>query len=149
MTTEKILGMWMMPSGVEIIEVEYDSDMYAFKLCVDGKHVVSIYADSPEQTEGIRAGLNACEDVRDWSDGSGRSIGTLIAERTGDGLRETLKRLQRDSVYYNSRLGNGADGTIWVDEANGIYYEYETDNVDLRVDDLTDDDLKDIVIGGL
>jgi len=149
MATEKILGIWMQPSGVEIMEMEYDHDAHAYEISYDGRHVVTIYADSPEQTDNIRASLNANEDVRDWEDGSGHNIGTLIAERTGDGLRETLKRIQSDGLCYNGRLGNGADGTIWVDKANGVYYEYETDDIDLLVDDMTDEDLLQVRMGGL
>lgn len=149
MATEKILGIWMQPSGVEIIEAEYDHDAHAYEMSYDGRHVVTIYTGTPEDTEVIRARLNADEDVRDWEDGNGRCIGTLIAERTGHGLWETLKRLQSDGVCYNGRLGNGADGTIWVDKANGVWYEYETDDIDLLVDDLTDEDLESIMMGGL
>jgi len=97
METEKILGLWMLPSGIEIIEVEYDSDMYAYEVSVDGRHVVTIFPATPEDTEDVRAGLDA-----------------------GEG--------------YTGRLGNGADGTIW-EEADGIYYDYET--------------VKDVMIGGL
>jgi hypothetical protein len=148
MATKKILGIWMQPSGVEIIEAEYDHDAHAYEISYDGRHVVTIYTGTPEDTEVIRARLNADEDVRDWEDGNGRCIGALIAERTGAGLRETLKRLQSDSVYYNGRLGNGADGTLWVDQANGVWYEYETDDM-VGVDDLTDEDLQDVIMGGL
>ena len=150
MATEKVLGLWMQPSGVEVIEVEYDSDMYAYKVSVDGKHVITIYADTPEQTEDMRVGLDAGEDVRDWEDGNGRSIKTLIAERTGDGLRETLKRIEGAGTCYNDvRPFLGVDGIYWDDRVNGVYYEYETDDIDLLVDDMTDEDLKDVIIGGL
>jgi len=149
MTAEKILGMWMMPSGVEIIEVEFDHDAHAYEIAYDGRHVVTIYTDTLEDTEAMRARLNAGEDVWDWEDGNGNCVGKLIAERTGNGLRKTLKRLQRDGVCYNGRLGNGMDGIIWVDKANGVYYEYETDDEDLLVDDLTDKDLRDVIMGGL
>ena len=149
MATEKILGIWMQPSGVEIIEAEYDHDAHAYEISYDGRHVVTIYTGTPEDTEVIRARLNADEDVRDWEDGNGRCIGTLIAERTGDGLRETLKRLQSDGeCYCNNRLGNGVYGTLWVDQANGVWYEYETDDM-VGVDDLTDEDLQDVIMGGL
>lgn len=137
---------WQQKNGIEIDEVEFDGDAHAFEVCVDSRHVVTIYADSPEQTDNIRASLNANEDVRGWEDGSGHNIGTLIAERTGHGLRETLKRLQSDGVCYNGRLDDGADGTIWVDCATGVYYEYETDDIDLLVDDMTDDDLLEVRI---
>lgn len=114
---------WRQTSGIEIDEVEFDDDTHAYEIYVDGRHVVTIYADSPEDTEDIRSRLNANEDVRDWEDGSGHNIGTLIAERTGDGLRETLKRLQSDGLCYNnSWLGNDTYGTIWADEANGVLY---------------------------
>jgi hypothetical protein len=149
MKTEKILGIWMQPSGVEIIEAEYDHDAHAYEMAYDGRHVVTIYTDTLKDTEVIRACLNAGEDVRDWEDGNGRCIGTLITERTGDGLRETLKRLERDGeCYCNNRLGDGADGTLWVDQANGVWYEYETDDM-VGVDDLTDDELLEVRIGGL
>ena len=47
MTTKKILGMWMLPSGIEIIE-ELNGDRHAYDISYGGKHVVTIYADSPE-----------------------------------------------------------------------------------------------------
>ncbi len=140
---------WKQRNGIEIDEVDFDGDIHAFEVCVDSKHVVTVYADTPEDTEGMRASLDDGYNVGCWENGNGVCIGTLIAERTGDGLRETLKRLQSDGVCYNGRLGNGMDGTIWVDKANGVWYEYETDNVDLGVDDLTDEDLWNVIIGGL
>jgi len=149
MTTGKVLGIWIQPSGVEIIEVDYDHEAHAYEISYDGRHVVTIYTDTPEDTEVIRARLNADEDVRDWEDGNGRCIGTLIAERTGDGLRETLKRLERDGeCYCNNRLGNGADGTLWVDKANGVYYEFAND-YQFQADEMTDEDLRRVIMGGL
>lgn len=149
MTTEKILGMWMMPSGVEIIEVEFDHDAHAYEIAYDGRHVVTIYTDTAEDTEAMRARLNAGEDVWDWEDGNGSCVGTLIRQRTGDGLRETLKKLEDSGHCYNERLHPGKDGTLWVDKVNDICYEYETDDMDNSVDKLTDEDLKNVVIGGL
>ena len=160
MTTKKILEVWVQSSGIEIWEIEHDNDTCAYGIAYDGKHVVTIYPDSPEQAEEMRASLDAGEDVRDWEDDLGNSVGTLISQRT-TGLRDTLKRIENAGTCYNDRLDNGKDGTIWVDEAHrvnykfwadkviGAYYEYETDNLDLSVYDLTDEDLKDIRIGGL
>ena len=74
----------------------------------------------------------------------------INAERTGDWLRETLRRLEDEGTYYTDRPYPDETWTVWVDEVNGdddIYFAYETDNLGLRVDDLTDDDLKDIIIG--
>ena len=146
MTTEKILGMWMMPSGVEIIEVEFDHDAHAYEIAYDGRHVVTIYTDTAEDTEAMRARLNAGEDVWDWEDGNGNCVGKLIAERTGDGLRETLRRIEDAGTCYNEELYPGKFGTIWTDDVNHVYYEYETDDLDLSVDDLTDEDLRNIII---
>ena len=141
---------WKQENGIDIDEIELFNDgAHAFQIYVDGGHITTIYADSPEQSEEMRVALDAGEDVWDWEDGSGHCVGTLIAQRTGKGLRKTLKRLQRDGVCYNGRLGNGMDGIIWVDKANGVYYEYETDDEDLLVDDLTDKDLRDVIMGGL
>ena len=141
---------WKQESGMEIDEVEFCDDAHAFEIYVDGRHVVTIYPDSPEQSEAMRASLDAGEDVRDWEDGDGNNVGTLIAERTGDGLRETLRRIEDAGTCYNDvRPFLGVDGIFWHDKVNGVYYEYETDDMDLGVDDLTDEDLKDIVIGGL
>lgn len=79
MATKKILGVWIQSSGVEIWEIEHDNDTCAYEIAYDGRHVVTtIYADSPEQTEEMRARLNAGEDVRDWEDGNGVSVGTYI-----------------------------------------------------------------------
>ena len=140
---------WEQKNGTEIDEVEFDGDRHAFEVCVDGKHVVSIYADSPEQGEAMRVALDAGEDVRDWEDGLGNSVGVLIAKRTGDGLRETLRRIEDAGTCYNARLGNGADGTLWVDKVYDIYYEYETDDDLHSVDYMTDEELKDVIIGGI
>lgn len=149
------IRIWKQKNGIEIDEVPYDYDYHAFEVCVDNRHVVTIYPDTLEDTEVIRARLNAGEDVRDWEDGNGHCVGTLITQRT-TGLRETLKRIEAhahavtsDGVCYSDRLSNGADGTIWVDEVNGVRYEYETNDIDLLVDDMTDEDLKDVVIRGL
>jgi hypothetical protein len=99
-------------------------------VCVDGCYITTIYADSPEQSEEMRV--------------------ALIAERIGGGLREALRRLEDAGTCYNSRLFmGGVYGTLWVDKVNNIYYEYETDDMDLGVDDMTDEDLKDVIIGGL
>lgn len=148
MTTEKILGLWMLPSGIEIFEVEYNSDMYAFKVSVDGRHVVTIFPVTPEDTEAVKAGLDADEDVRDWEDRNGNRLGTLIRQRT-TGLRETLRELEGAGACYNGEIFDDGRGTCWVDRVHSIIYEYETEDPDLLVDDLTDEDLKDIIIRGL
>lgn len=140
---------WGQKNGIEIDEWTFGSDAHAFKIYVDGRHVVTIYADTLEQTDDMRARLDAGEDVRDWEDDSGRSVRTLIAERTGDGLRETLRRIEDAGNCYNEQLDNNKNGTLWVDKVNDVYYEYETDDLDIGVDDLTDEDLKNITIGGL
>ena len=139
---------WEQKNGIEIHEVEFDGDRHAFEVCVDGNHVVTIYADTPEDTEGMRASLDAGEDVRDWEDGNGNCVGTLITQRT-TGLRDTLRELEDSGHCYNERLHPGKDGTIWVDKVNDIYYEYETDDMDNSVDNLTDEDLKNVAIRGL
>ena len=71
---------WKQENGIEIDESYYDVDAHAFAISADGRHVVTIYADSPEQTDNIRASLNANEDVRDWEDGNGHCVGTLITQ---------------------------------------------------------------------
>jgi len=150
MTTEKILGVWIQSSGVEIWEMEFNDDAHAFAIAYDGRHVVTVYADSPENTYDLREALDANEDVRDWEDGDGNNVGMLIRQRTGDGLRETLRRIEDAGTCYNdARPFLGVDGIFWHDRVNGVYYEYETDNMDLLVDDLTDEDLKNVMIGGL
>lgn len=140
---------WQQKNGIEIDEVEFDGDAHAFEMSVNGKHVVTIYTYTRESTEDRRVRLDAGEDVRDWWDCNGNSVWTLIKQRTGDGLRETLKRLEDAGTCYNGRLDNGKHGTIWVDKVIGAYYEYETDDLDLGVDDLTDEDLENVIIGGL
>jgi hypothetical protein len=145
-----IIRTWRQTSSIEIDEVEFDGDRHAFEVCVDGRHVVTVYADSPEDTEVMRLALDLGGDVRDWDDGNGNCVGTLIRQRTGDGLRETLRRLENAGTCYNSRLfKGGVYGTLWVDKVYDIYYEYETDDMDLGVNDLMDEDLKNVVIGGL
>jgi len=140
---------WRQTSGIEIDEVEFDGDRHAFEVCVDGRHVVTVYADSPEDTEVMRLALDLGGDVRDWVDGNGNYVGTLIRQRTDDGLRETLRRIEDAGTCYNSRLCKGLYGTLWIDKVNDIYYKYETDDMDLLVDDLTDDDLLEVRIGGI
>jgi len=139
---------WKQRDGIEIDEVEFDGDRHAFKIYVDGKHVVTICADSSEQTEDMRSSLDAGEDVRDWEDGNGHCVATVIRQRT-TGLRETLRRIEDTGTCYNGDLCNGKFGTYWVDNSFGTLYEYETEVMDLGVDDLTDDDLLEVRIGGL
>ena len=139
---------WKLKNGIEIDEVELDGVRHAFEVCVDGKHVVTIYADSPENTYDLREALDANEDVRDWEDGDDNNVGMLINQRT-TGLRETLRGIEDEGGCYNGELINGAYGTYWIDKVNVISYVCETDNPGLGVDDLTDEDLKDVIIGGL
>lgn len=148
---------WKQKNGIEIDEVEFDGDWVPFELRVDGRHVVTIYVDSPEQAEDMRARLDAGEDVRDWEDGNGNFVGTLIGQRT-TGLRDTLRELEGAGACYNGEIPDDGRGTYWVNEVNGITwvdevnsitYEYETEDPDLLVDDLTDDDLLEVTIRGL
>jgi len=140
---------WKQRTGIQIDEVEFDGDRHAFEIYVDGKNVVTICADSPEQTEDMRSSLDAGEDVRDWENVNGHCVGMLIRQRTGDGLRETLKRIEDAGTCYNGDLCSGKFGTYWVDNSTGTLYEYDTEVMDLSVDDLTDEDLKNVMIGGL
>ena len=64
-------------------------------------------------------------------------------------IRETLRRLEDEGMYYTDEPYPDEYWLVWVDEVDGvndIYYAYETDNLDLRVDDLTNEDLKNVVI---
>ena len=149
MATKKILGVWIQSSGVEIWEMEFNDDAHAFAIAYDGRHVVTVYADSPENTYDLREALDANEDVRDWEDGDGNNVGMLIRQRTGDGLRETLRRIEDAGTCYNEELYPDEFGTLWTDDFNHVYYEYVTDVIDLSVDDLTDEELKNVIIGGL
>lgn len=74
-------------------------------------------------------------------------MNTNITEKTIDGLRETLQLIEDAGTRYNEELYPGKYGTIWVDKDNGIYYEHVTDDLDLSVDDMSDEDLKDIGVG--
>lgn len=38
---------WKQENGIEIDEVELDGDRHAFEIAYDGRHVVTVYADSP------------------------------------------------------------------------------------------------------
>ena len=69
---------WKQKSGIEIDEVDFDGDAHAFKIYFENVHVLTVFAFSPEETVNIRASLNAGEDVRDWEDGNGVSVGTHI-----------------------------------------------------------------------
>ena len=137
---------WQQTSGIEIDEVELDGDRHAFEVCVDSKHVVTVYADSLEDTEDIRARLDDGHNVRCWEDDNGINIETLIRQRTGDGLRETLRGIEDEGGCYNGELIHGAYGTYWIDKVNAICYEYITDDLGLLVDDLTDEDLENVII---
>ena len=148
MTTEKrVYRTWAQP-GMEIDEVELDGARHAFEMSVNGRHIVTIYTGSPGNTYAIREALDAGEDVRDWEDGDGNNVGMLIRQRT-TGLRDTLRELEDEGCCYNGELCNGKFGTYWVDRSTGALYEYETDDLGLLVDDLTDEDLKNVIIGGL
>jgi len=145
---KRVYGTWTQ-NGVEIDEIDFDGDAHAFEMSVNGRIVVTIYADSPEDTYVIRDGLDAGEDVRDWEDGNGNSVGMLIRQRTTD-LRDTLRGLEDAGLHYNGELRNNDKyGTYWVDKSTGTLYEYEMDDDALNVDDLTDEDLENIRIGGL
>jgi len=139
---------WKQRNGIEIDEAEYDGDVHAYEIAYDGRHVVTIFSATPEDTEDLRARLDAGEDVRDWEDGNGNCVGTLIRQRT-TGLRETLRELEGAGACYNGELFDDGRGTYWVDRVHGIIYEYETEDPDLLVDDLTDEDLLRVRIGGL
>ena len=76
----RYIKTWNQKNGISIDEIAFDGERGAFVIYIGVKHVVTVYADSPEQTEEMRASLHAGEDVRDWEDGDGNSIGALIAE---------------------------------------------------------------------
>ena len=77
MTSMKI---WTQENGIEIEEVEFDGDAHAFKIYVDDRYVLTIYAGTAEVTEDIKECLDAGDDVRDFVDDDGNSVGTLIYE---------------------------------------------------------------------
>lgn len=139
---------WKQRNGIQIDEVDFYGDIHAFKILVNGRTVVTISADSPEDTYDIREALDANEDVRDWEDGNGNNVGMLIRRRT-TGLREAMREIEDAGRCYSGELRNGQLGTYWIDKYTGTLYEYETDNEALRVDDLTDDDLLEVTIRGL
>ncbi len=139
---------WKQRNGIEIDEVDFYDDIHAFEMSVNGRTVVTICADSPEDTYNIREALDANKDVRDWEDGNGNNVGMLIRQRT-TGLREALREIEDAGRCYSGELRNGQLGTYWIDKSTGTLYEYETDNEALNVDDLTDDDLLEVRIGGL
>jgi hypothetical protein len=139
---------WKQRDGIEIDEVELDGDRHAFEMSVNGRTVVTIYADSAENTYAIREALDDSVDVRDWEDGDDNSVGLLIEQRT-TGLRETLRRIEDAGCCYNGELIHGAYGTYWIDKHTDTVFEYVTDDLGLLVDDLTDEDLENVMIGGL
>lgn len=69
---------WTQSNGIEIEEVDHDYDAHAFAIYAKGKHLITIYADTPGQSSDMRASLDAGEDVRDWEDGYGVSIEMLM-----------------------------------------------------------------------
>lgn len=71
---------WKQKNGISIDEIVFDGERGAFAVYVGDKHITTIYADSPEQTKEMRVGLDANGDVRDWEDGNGNCVGTLIEE---------------------------------------------------------------------
>ena len=148
MTMGQIIGAWIQPSNIWIVESEYTSDAHDFVITIDDKYISTIYADTLEEIEGIRVRLNAEEDVRGWADSNGDNVGMLINQRTA-GLRETIRVIENAGRCYSGELRNGKLGTYWVDNDTGTLYEYETDNEALNVDDLTEEDLDNIMIEGL
>lgn len=70
-----------------------------------------------------------------------------ITENAIDGLRETLKRLEDEGMCYTDEIYPGKYGTFWDDDVNGIFYGLATDDLYVYVDDLTDEELNNIIIG--
>ena len=58
-------------------------------------------------------------------------------------LRSILKACEENGHAYNGQLSKGQSiGTYWTDDV--FVYEFETDDEDLTVDDMTDDMLDDV-----
>lgn len=71
------VNTWKLRNGVEIKETRFCGDL-AFEVGVDDVFVTSIPSGSTEQSDEMRDALDRGEDVRDWEDGHGNSVGTLI-----------------------------------------------------------------------
>ena len=69
---------WKQSNGIQIDEVEHDGDAHAFAVSANGKHLITIYADTPGQSSDMRACLDDGDDVREWEDGYGVSIEMLM-----------------------------------------------------------------------
>ena len=69
---------WKQSNRIEINEVEFDGGANAFEVTFRGKPVVTMHADTPGQSKDMRASLDDGEDVRDWVDADGISVGTLL-----------------------------------------------------------------------
>ena len=69
---------WKQSNRIEVDEVEFDGARHAFEISFRGKHLITIYSDTPGQSMDMRASLDDGEDVREWEDGDGVSVGTLL-----------------------------------------------------------------------
>lgn len=58
--------------------------------------------------------------------------------------KPTLESIEAKGTYYNENLRIGGQGTCWVDEENGLLYEFRSDNPDFSVEDLTDEEIDSI-----
>jgi hypothetical protein len=55
--------------------------------------------------------------------------------------RNMLKLLEMRTNFHNGALRSGGEGIYWIDYLTGVLYEFACDNVNLSVDDLTDEEL--------
>ena len=99
MTMGTILGAWIQPSGIWIVESEFDGGRHSFEITYDDMYIDTIYADTPEEIEDISARLNAEEDVREWDDGFGISLVQLLKPRTS-AHRDILNKIKATDTIY-------------------------------------------------
>jgi len=60
--------------------------------------------------------------------------------------RQILEKIEDDGRCYNVKLANGKMGTVWVDISRKQFYELESENEDLLSDDLSDEEIENIMV---
>ena len=60
--------------------------------------------------------------------------------------RQILEKIEDDGRCYNVGLTNGKMGTVWVDVSRKQFYELESENEDLLSDDLSDEEIDNIMV---
>lgn len=63
--------------------------------------------------------------------------------------RQIFQAIEKAGYFYNGSLRSGGHGTYWVDVSKNKLYEFQSDNPDLSVDDLSDAEINSMVCRAL